>query len=114
LIYAKALHPYPTDVGLAFPSDPETIYLQAVKPTRGPTREQLLFTPEMEQQMKDQALFTIIYAKITYLDIFGCDHWTHICQHSAVAGAQIPSGIDACASYNDADNNTCQPVTPRR
>lgn len=112
--YPKALHPYTTSVGLAFPNDPEIIHLKPVKPTNGSEREFLIFTEELNEQMKKETAFYIVYAKITYLDIFGCAHWTHICEHSAITGSDVPGGINECAAYNDADNNACQPVTPTR
>lgn len=54
-------------------------------------------------KLRDGTDFVVIFAKLTYYDIFGIEHWTKVCNFS------IPSGKLAyakkCTDYNDVDNN---------
>jgi hypothetical protein len=44
----------------------------------------------------------LVFGRITYWDIFGCEHWTIYCYRGYVDGRW-----DAYGSYNDADENEC-------
>lgn len=50
----------------------------------------------------------LVYGKIKYQDVFGCDHWTEFCtRYSAVASEPINDSFVFCESHNDADENKC-------
>jgi hypothetical protein len=47
--------------------------------------------------------YLMIYAKVVYRDIYGVEHWQHLCVWRPYAEVGFSSG--ACAAYNDVDNN---------
>jgi hypothetical protein len=46
------------------------------------------------------------YGKLSYWDIFGCEHWTKFCYRAY----PLTGRYDLWESWNDADDNECLPV----
>jgi hypothetical protein len=58
------------------------------------------------EYIKSPTVLVLVFGKITYSDVFGCDHWTTFCGkwHSE------DDSFSIYGPYNDADNN-CGPKT---
>jgi hypothetical protein len=60
-------------------------------------------TQDVINYVKSPTIMLLVFGKITYLDIFGCDHWTTFCfRWHAEDGS-----YEGYGSFNDADEN-CQ------
>ena len=55
------------------------------------------------QDMLKGSRYVIIYARATYRDSFGIDHWTQYCADEAEVAMTTHS--ENCVNYNDTDNN---------
>jgi hypothetical protein len=62
----------------------------------------LAITNDEYQKFLSGSIYFAIYAKATYKDIFGVEHWTHGCYW--ISRAQYTSARK-CSDYNDVDNN---------
>jgi hypothetical protein len=51
----------------------------------------------------------VVHGDITYLDIFGIEHWTKFCTYNAafrfITTTPVQNTAPPCTNYNDADNN---------
>jgi hypothetical protein len=86
--------------------------MQSDDPEKGkiPWVHDLTMTPELPSQsvIDDLAAgktYTIVYAKVTYLDIYGVEHWQHLCRWRSYTTANIGFSSRPCVDYNDVDNN---------
>lgn len=64
-------------------------------------KEALILTKPIMDDILAARSFVVVYGDITYVDIFGIDHWTYYCRY-----VTAPSLIsEQCIKYNDTDNN---------
>jgi len=63
-------------------------------------------TQDQLDEMRKGGYSLFVYGKLTYTDIFNCEHWTTFCSEL------MPKGLDwkACSEHNDADENDCLEV----
>jgi hypothetical protein len=59
--------------------------------------------------MQTDDAFLIVYAQVTYQDIFGISHWTRFCNENSVAlgskQMKNTSTASKCVAYNHVDKN---------
>jgi len=59
-------------------------------------------TKEHIDQLSNPTNVMLVFGKLTYRDIFACDHWTVFCYRVRVDGT-----FELYGKYNDADENEC-------
>jgi len=53
--------------------------------------------------LSNKSMYLVIWGEVTYMDVFGFEHWTRFCGGTDVEGGSIPS--KRCASYSSVDSN---------
>jgi len=66
--------------------------------------EMLLTKPEYEELVSGQA-YVAVFGKMTYLDVFGIEHWAKFCRWKDYSTSFSFFNADKCVEYNDVDNN---------
>jgi hypothetical protein len=86
--------------GAIFPNTPFNVIIPVVR--YGPqTKETIVPTLELRQEIANGESFIVFYGRITYVDIFGTSHWTSFCTETGSAMGDLKK----CVSYNDVDTN---------
>jgi len=76
------------------------------KPTR--VAEKLILTRPLLEGMDAGTSYVLMYGKITYVDVFGIDHWMTFCDIYPTANRLLPSLSGAyarCIAYNETDED---------
>lgn len=100
-------HPrYGISTGILFPDDSIRAPYQAMR--RGIDKhETIVFDAPLKQDFAEGKSYIIAHARITYIDMFGTDHWLKFCE--IVVGVPNPyetsEAYRLCFAYNDADTN---------
>jgi hypothetical protein len=64
-------------------------------------KEALILTKPIIDDIVAPRAFVVVYGDISYVDIFGANHWTHYCRY-----VTAPSLIsEQCIKYNDSDHD---------
>jgi hypothetical protein len=66
----------------------------------GGSTSELGIRKDIADDFRDGKTKVFIFGKITYWDVFECEHWTTYCSIFSAAG-----GLEVCREFNDADNN---------
>jgi hypothetical protein len=57
--------------------------------------------------LREGKSYLAIYGRVTYLDVFGTNHWTQFCKSIRADQTQsLPTQSTACANYAAVDSNT--------
>jgi hypothetical protein len=68
--------------------------------------EETILTHPEYQDLLDGTQYLVVYAKSSYLDIFGTEHWQHFCGFKGLSPKPTTlMGARACTNYNDVDDN---------
>jgi hypothetical protein len=59
-------------------------------------------TQEKLDELKPPTVVMLVFGKLTYWDIFNCEHWTTYCYRAYTDGT-----FETYGPYNDADENEC-------
>jgi len=84
-IFTKALIP------------PNGAFQQELNPIRGQK-----LTDDDISRLSDPTLVMLVFGKVVYSDIFGCEHWSTYCYRAYPDGTFVAYG-----PYNDSDENHC-------
>lgn len=58
---------------------------------------------DLKKELGDGELRIVVHGRITYLDVFGCSHWTTYCFE-----LQPSWEYAGCSTHSDSDDNQCQ------
>jgi hypothetical protein len=91
--------------------EPGQFLLEMKNPTvtvETPNGKDILIDKTLYDNFTSGRLGIIVFARLTYADVFGIRHWQHYCHFFNVAvpteGA-ISSGHETCVAYNQSDKN---------
>jgi len=107
--FGAGVHPrYSVDGGTAIPNSP-TDFAWPILPKFVPKDKPIIpiiANDAIKSGMQNGSLYIVVYARITYDDVFGISHWLQFCSyaHNAV-GAPEKATADTCGPYNDVDKN---------
>jgi len=62
-------------------------------------------SPPEYQELLDGKDYIVIYARSSYVDIFGREHWHHFCAFNSPSAEAVQVTARGCTNYNDVDNN---------
>jgi hypothetical protein len=65
--------------------------------------EPIVYNPTIQRDLANGDLIVVIFADLTYDDVFGVHHWLKFCTYGA-QNLHTP-GPNKCNEYNDVDNN---------
>ena len=95
-------------VGMVMPNNPQQVLVvfSKNKPPSGMDIEPRFLSPYEYQALTDGHGYMVVYARVTYLDIFDTEHWTQFCTFFVAPNTSVMVTAKACTDYNDTDNNS--------
>jgi hypothetical protein len=92
---------------VVFPNTPVPITGKMLHKTKVKDQpEETILTRAEYEDLLDGTQYLVVYARSTYLDIFGREHWQHFCGFKSLSPKpMIVTGARNCTNYNDVDDN---------
>jgi len=106
-VYDGRVRTYST-TGIMFPNAPQPVEVAFAKAQlgnpNGPAESRYL-TPSEYQDLSNGNAYMAIYARATFADIFGTQHWLRYCTFFAAPNAKAIVTARQCTDYNDTDHD---------
>jgi hypothetical protein len=76
------------------------------QPSSAKEPEEKSLMPKEIEMIRQGKLLVYTHGKLTYQDIFGCDHWITFCQNVSGRPGSSNKAVSKCPEYNDTDDDS--------